>query len=115
LISYDKNQFDLNIIKVAFETASSINSQSLTLDFIYDKNNNTKIVELSYAFVQGPVYDNCPGYWDENLKWHDEPVNPQYFIIEDFIESIQEKQNQWKFSSLLNLFVLEVRSEDSLN
>jgi hypothetical protein len=36
----------------------------------------------------GKFYDDCPGYWDNNLNWHKETVNLQYFIIEDFLEEI---------------------------
>jgi hypothetical protein len=39
----------------------------------------------------GRAYDDCPGYWDSNLNWHDEPVNPQYFMIEDFIKEIEKQ------------------------
>ena len=36
----------------------------------------------------GPSYDNCPGYWDEHLNWHNEEVDPQRFMIEDLIKDI---------------------------
>jgi hypothetical protein len=39
----------------------------------------------------GKAYDDCQGFWDSNLKWHDKKVNPQYFIIEDFIENLKER------------------------
>jgi len=36
----------------------------------------------------GKAYDDCPGYWDSDLNWHEAPVDPQRFIIEDFSESL---------------------------
>jgi hypothetical protein len=31
---------------------------------------------------------SCRGYWDNNLCWHDKKVNPQYFMIEDFVKPV---------------------------
>lgn len=89
LIKHDKHLFNENTIKIALDIASRIDAQSLAFDFIYDKNRNPLIVELSYGYAQGACYDDCPGYWDRDLNWHDDDVNPQYYIIEDFMKSIQ--------------------------
>ena len=56
--------------------------------FIWDKD-ITKVVEISYCFILGAFYDTCPGYWDRNLVWYPLEVNPQYFMIEDFIKEIK--------------------------
>ncbi|MEO9210731.1 MAG: hypothetical protein ABI208_06510, partial [Ginsengibacter sp.] len=66
---------------------------SIAFDIIL-QNNFPKIVEISYCFTMGPAYDNCPGYWDETLRWHEERVNPQYFMIEDFLEELEKKENE---------------------
>ena len=87
--SYEKNSFDKKSIKLAFETVKKLEAQSLAFDFIYNSNNEPLIVEISYCYSMGAAYDNCPGYWDSNLVWHEAPVNPQYWIIEDFIEEIR--------------------------
>lgn len=89
LLKHDKNLFNISTIKIALEIAAKLNAQSLAFDFIYDKKQKPLIVELSYAYAQGRAYDNCPGYWDNNLNWHTDHVNPQRYIIEDFINSIQ--------------------------
>ena len=47
------------------------------------------IIEISYAYSMGTAYDNCPGYWDKDLNWHEDDVNPQRYIIEDFIDSLK--------------------------
>lgn len=85
LIEYDPDFFDPESIKIAFEVAEKLGSQSLAFDFIKDNDKN-KIVEISYCYALGKFYDDCPGYWDRNLNWNIADVNPQYFIIEDFIE-----------------------------
>ncbi|MFW5803594.1 MAG: ATP-grasp domain-containing protein [bacterium] len=89
VFEYNKRLFNEEVVKIAFQISETINAQSLAFDFIYDRHNNPHIVEASYAYSMGPAYDNCPGYWDRNLNWHEKPVNPQFFIIEDFINSIK--------------------------
>jgi glutathione synthase/RimK-type ligase-like ATP-grasp enzyme len=85
--AYEPELFDQRAIQIAFETAKKIKLQSAAFDFVMD-GDEPKIVELSYGFLMGKFYDDCPGYWDNNLNWHKETVNLQYFIIEDFLEEI---------------------------
>jgi glutathione synthase/RimK-type ligase-like ATP-grasp enzyme len=86
--SYKPEQFNSKSIRIAFDIANKLRTQSLAFDFIYDSKNNPYVVELSYCYVIGDFYDSCPGYWDSDLNWHDEAVNPQHFIIDDFIKSL---------------------------
>lgn len=88
IVKHDPKLFHTNTIGIAFEVAQKIDSQSTAFDFIYDEKGNPMIVEISYGFVVGPIYDACPGYWDKQLNWHDDNVNPQNYIIEDFINSL---------------------------
>lgn len=90
MFDYSPKLFDRNSIAAAFKTAKELNTQSLAFDIIL-QNNIPKIIEISYCFTMGPAYDNCPGYWDETLRWHEEKVNPQYFMIEDFLEELEKK------------------------
>ena len=84
---YEPELFDKKNIQIAFETAKKLKSKSVAFDFIW-QDNEPKIVEISYCFILGPFYDDCPGYWDSDLKWHNKIVNPQYFIIEDFLKEL---------------------------
>lgn len=86
--AYDKNLFNIESIKIAFETALKLDSQCTAFDFIYDES-IPKIVEVSYGFIMGEFYDRCPGYWDKELNWHEDLVDPQRYIIEDFIYSLK--------------------------
>ncbi|HVZ97935.1 MAG TPA: hypothetical protein VG847_13730 [Chitinophagaceae bacterium] len=88
--AYDPELFDHKCIRLAFDITKKLKSQSVAFDFIWD-NGTPKIVEISYCFIIGPFYDDCPGYWDADLRWHAKPVNPQYFMIEDFIEELKYK------------------------
>ena len=83
-IIYDKNEINLKCVKLAFDISKKMNFPCMGYDFIFDKNDEPLLVEMSYHFAPY-LYDKCEGYWDENLNWKDEKVNPQYFIIEDFI------------------------------
>ncbi len=87
--AYDPKLFSSQCIKIAFEVAEKLNAQSVAFDFIWD-HDVPKIVEISYCFVMGSFYDDCPGYWDKELNWHEKKVNPQYFMIEDFIEDLKK-------------------------
>ena len=67
--------------------------QSITFDFVEVEDSNPLIVEMSYCFgTTGLV--NAPGYWDEQLNWHNENVNPQRYIIKDFITEIKQQNGK---------------------
>ncbi len=86
--AYEPELFDKECIQSAFEIAKKLKTQSVAFDFISD-GLQPKIVEMSYCFVMGSFYDDCPGYWDSHLTWNAKIVNPQYFIIEDFLEELR--------------------------
>jgi hypothetical protein len=89
--SYDHHLFPKESIQIAYDVAERIRSQSATLDFIYDESRRPLICEISYGFITGSFYDDCDGLFDREIIWHAEKVNPQYFIMEDFIELITAK------------------------
>ncbi len=88
LVHIEKEIDDLPGVRSAFEVYKALHAQCVAFDFIYGENRTPLIVEISYASPPH-VYDLTPGYWDSDLNWHDKPVNPQYFMIEDFINSIE--------------------------
>jgi len=91
LIEYDPALFEPRAVAKAFEIARKLKTQSLAFDFLYDESGTPKLTEISYCYAQGKVYDDCPGYWDRGLAWHEAPVNLQRFIIEDFLRSIEQE------------------------
>lgn len=90
VVELNEGNIDIRLLEIALETASKIKSQSLTIDFIY-KDDTPLIVELSYCF---PIdfYDNCPGYWDASLNWHEKSFNPQEWMIEDLIADANKEE-----------------------
>lgn len=91
-IAYEKELLDEEMIKIAFVVSKKLKAQSIAFDFIYE-NSIPKIVEISYCFVMGKYYDSCPFYWDNKLNWHKGEVNPQKYMIEDFIHSLNKSNH----------------------
>ena len=89
LSSFEPELIDIECVKIAFDVTEKLTSQSYAFDFILDKGEN-KIVELSYCFPPNIANSGCKGYWDKNLKWHNEPVNAEYFMIEDFLKNLRQ-------------------------
>ncbi|OEK02497.1 hypothetical protein BFP97_13625 [Roseivirga sp. 4D4] len=87
---YERELFDLELIRESFDLSKKLNTQSLALDFIYDTEGEMYIVEISYGFVTGPFYDDCPGHWNSDLEWIPGNFKAQYFMMEDFITSIKQ-------------------------
>jgi len=85
--AYEPELFDKRCIKIAFDIARKLELQSVGFDFIWDKD-EPKIVEISYTFIVGPFYDDCPGYWDSDLNWHPDNVNLQNYMMEDFVKAV---------------------------
>jgi glutathione synthase/RimK-type ligase-like ATP-grasp enzyme len=94
-IIYDKNQIDIECIKIAFEVNKKIQSQSIAYDFIFDKNMRPLLVEISYGFDVS-AYDFCPGYWDSKLNWYEGNFNPQEWMMHELIKKL-EKNNVNEF------------------
>ncbi len=88
-LHYEKENFDEKTLRLAFKAAETIKSQCAAFDFVYDQNQNPLIVEVSFGFAY-KAYDACVGYWDKQLNWHPRKFNPQYWIIENLINSIDD-------------------------
>ena len=87
LILYEKDNFDIRCVQIAFETSEKIGSNCLAYDFLFDDENQPLIAEVSYGFSQAG-YDDCTGYWDKKLTWHKGKFVPQNWMVDDMIEKI---------------------------
>lgn len=90
-IIYDKNEINLSCVNLSFHVAQKIKSHCIAIDFVFNDNNNPLIIEISYGF-SADAYKKCPGYWDTDLNWHNEPVKPEDFIIEDLINNYKSSK-----------------------
>ncbi|PCI88903.1 MAG: hypothetical protein COB24_00050 [Hyphomicrobiales bacterium] len=86
-IVYDRAEIPIECVRMSFEAAKTLETQSVALDFVF-KDGLPLIVEISYAFLQS-VYLKCPGYWDHELNWHDGSFLPEDFIMEDFFKQLE--------------------------
>lgn len=89
-IVYSRDCIDEKYISTAFSINKMLNTECLAYDFIRGENDEPLLVEISYGFSE-KAYLDCPGYWDCNLKWHEEKINISGWIIESIISKIQNK------------------------
>lgn len=68
-IVYNKSEIDERCVKMSFEIAKKLHSQSIALDFVFDRNNEPLVVEISYAYVVRAYY-RCEGYWTDDMHWY---------------------------------------------
>jgi glutathione synthase/RimK-type ligase-like ATP-grasp enzyme len=79
--AYNKDEFDERCVQIGFDITRKLNLQVAVLDFVFDLYNQPLVVELSYAYSHLP-YDNCPGYWDENLNWHEGRTIKEQWMVD---------------------------------
>lgn len=84
-ILYDKEHFDEETIRLAFEVSEKLKAQCMTYDFVFLEG-NPLIVEISYGFAP-EGYDSCTGYWERDLSWHEGKINPYGWMVDDLINS----------------------------
>ncbi|MCK4657997.1 MAG: hypothetical protein KAV82_00610 [Phycisphaerae bacterium] len=87
-INYDVGQIDMRCVEMAFQVAKQLDTQSLAFDFVRAPTGKPQILEVSYCYVAGAVYD-CPGHWDSTLAWHEGHMWPQDAILEDLLAEMQ--------------------------
>lgn len=87
-VLFNKEDINVECIKIAFDLNQKIGSQSIAYDFVFDEGKCPLVVEISYGFAVS-FYDFCPGYWDVNLCWNEGKFNPQEWMVEELIKEIQ--------------------------
>lgn len=87
-IEYDQTKIPLNAIEIAFQLAKKAHLQSVGIDFLLNEKKEPLINEMSYGFSAKAVHE-CPGYWDDQLVWHDGHVWPEHAQAEDFLNMIR--------------------------
>jgi glutathione synthase/RimK-type ligase-like ATP-grasp enzyme len=88
-ILYEKEHFNDETIRLAFEISNKLQDQCMAYDFVY-QDRNPLIVEISYGFaIEG--YDACTGYWDKDLTWHEGKFNPYGWMVENLLRSVKRK------------------------
>ncbi len=83
-ILYGKEHFDEKTVRVAFEISDKLKFQCMSYDFVFI-GKKPLIVEISYGFAK-EGYDDCNGFWDRDMNWHEGPFNPYGWMIENIIK-----------------------------
>lgn len=83
-ILYKKEYFTHETVRLAFQLAGKLQSQSAAFDFVYDEAGNPMVIEVSYGFST-EVYDPCEGYWDQSLLFHEGAFVPQNWMVETLL------------------------------
>jgi hypothetical protein len=81
MFKYEREVFDERCVQLSFDYTKKLKAQCVAYDYVFDQNNNPKLVEISYGFAN-KVYDPCSGYWDEQLQWHPGNFNPYGWMVE---------------------------------
>ena len=79
-IFYDQELFDLETIRLSLDITKKLAAQCLAYDFVY-QDGKPLIVEISYGYAN-KVYEDCPGYWDQNLVWHEGSFVSQHWMVD---------------------------------
>lgn len=89
-IVYNPESINKKCLAMAFDTNNRIGSQCIAYDFVLDSSDGDEpmIIEISYGFSV-EAYDTCPGYWDNQLNWHESKFNPQEWMIENLLKSMK--------------------------
>lgn len=88
-IVYDKSQIDERCVQIAFDVNRKLKSQSTAFDFVFGKDNAPLIVEISFGYTIN-AYDDCEGYWTEDMQWHGgSHFDICGWMVENIIKSIQ--------------------------
>ena len=88
---FDKEQIDIKAIETAFIINQKLRMQSVAFDFLNDKDGIPILTEVSYCCGIESNKD-FPGYWTNDLHWHDcNNINICEWIIEDVIAKTEKK------------------------
>lgn len=89
-IDYDSAQIDLNFVKLAFSVARKLESQSIAINGLYDRQKDSVVTsKASYTYISETIH-KCPGHWklqpDEELIWTEENIWPGQAQANDFLD-----------------------------
>lgn len=74
------------LIKTAFKISQKLKLQSVAFDFLISNDNKCFLLEMSYMWGYADEVRKFKGYWDSDLKWHEENFNPYGWMVEKLIK-----------------------------
>jgi glutathione synthase/RimK-type ligase-like ATP-grasp enzyme len=86
-LDYARERIPEECLRIAFRTAAGLRSQSAAFDLAFDAERRPRILEVSYGYLAKFVHD-CPGHWDESLRFVEGHVWPQDAILDDLLAAL---------------------------
>lgn len=93
----DPAKIDLDSVRLAFQVAERLETQSVAVDVLY-RGGERVLTEISY-YYEAWVVQACPGHWElrgsaagGELHWVEGQVPPEDAILEDFLAVIARGQ-----------------------
>ena len=80
---------DIEAVAMAFRLAKKLGSSCLSCDFVYKPDGGLVLLEISYGFVWE---DDCPGFWDNDLNWHDAEYRPEHWMVDLVLGELDRKE-----------------------
>ena len=90
-IRYEKQEIDIRCVAIAFGVSKKMNAQVVAYDFVFNEKDEPLIVEVNYGYAHQSYFD-CPGYWDDQLNWHEASFNSVHWMIELVIKNLNLKK-----------------------
>lgn len=84
-IQYAKDLIPIECVRIAFKAAKKMKMQSAAFDFVKAGGSQWQIVEVSYGYSPR-AYDDCDGFWTDDLVWHDERVLFEKWMVEMIVK-----------------------------
>lgn len=82
-----KELFDERCVGISFDVCKKLRLQVGVFDYVFDVDNEPLIVEVSCGYSH-EIYDACPGFWDEQLNWHEGKTVKEEWMVELLLGSI---------------------------
>lgn len=94
LLMSSRKDIDESCVKSAFRVAHALRGTdagvSLCFDFIREPDGEPILVESSFGF-DVHAYDECPGYWTSDMRWHGGTFIPQEWMVDLVLKMWSEK------------------------
>jgi hypothetical protein len=95
-IDWDREQIDLETVRLAFWVAQHLQTQSIAIDCLR-RGDEYVVNEISY-YYEGWALHACPGHWKlygdvktGQLEWVEGQMQPEDAILEDFLDRLKVK------------------------
>jgi len=88
-LDLDHTHVPIDAVRIARDVADRLAAQSIAYDMLIDPGGRPCIAEISYGF--GYDQGESDGYWDRDLKWHDEGFHPWDLMISNLVDRIRNR------------------------